>query len=90
VYGNNQGSEDINEYDTMIRDYIESEKDILKIDIHSEHQVIIYDLNGGIIRQIGLEGGSELFMPAILKPLIDRAEFLTLINGIYYYVCEKN
>lgn len=81
-----KGIDVIEEYEIIINNYSEIEKNI---GFPSVKQVIIYDSKGNITRQIDIKEDLELTIPAILKPVICNAEFLTKIDGVYYYMCNK-
>jgi hypothetical protein len=90
VYGGDEGTESINKYEVLIREYQASEENSPVIEVPSVNQVVIYDAKGHITRQADIKGEVELSTPAILKPVINKAVFLTKISGIYYYLYDKN
>jgi hypothetical protein len=87
AFGDEQGAGSTDEYEVMIHEYLESEKDTHEIEMAPGSQVIIFDLDGNVTRQVNIDEDIELSVPSILKPVIHKAEFLTRINGIYYYIC---
>ena len=77
------------DYEIMINNYIETSEIIEYTEFATTSQVIIYDSMGNITRQIDINEDLEFTTPAILKPVICNAEFLTKIDGNYYYMCNK-
>jgi len=75
------------DHEVLIGEYFENENQYT-LDWGVEMiQVIISDLEENEIRQIELEGnGLEMNPSKILRPVIDKAVFLTEIGGIYYYL----
>jgi len=89
VLGNDKGSNSAKDYEVIIKDYLEKEKNMESLVFPPLNQIVIYDSAGNITRQIEIEEAIDLATPAILKPVINKAEFLTEINGVYYYICDK-
>ena len=88
VYGDDKGTESINKYEVLIREYLALEENPEVVEFPSVNQVVIYDAKGHITRQADISGEVELSIPAILKPVINKAVFLTKINGVYYYLYD--
>jgi hypothetical protein len=84
-----KGLNSIEEYEIVLNNYLEIEKDIGSFDFLTVKQVVIYDCKGNITRQIDIKEDIEVTTPAILKPMICNSEFLTKIDGVYYYMCNK-
>jgi hypothetical protein len=76
-------------YEIMINNYNEMNDKIEDMGSVSLKQVVLYDSKGNITRQIDVKDDPEITTPRILKPLICNAEFLTTIDGVYYYICDK-
>jgi len=89
VDADDKGSHSTAEYEIIINNYYEIDKSVEKIAIPSMNQVVIYDSQGNITRRIEIDSELEISTPAILKPIIYNAEFLTKINGVYYYIYDK-
>ena len=88
VSANDEGFDSTDEYEFVYNNLLEIEKNAISIGISTMKQVIIYDSKGNIMRQIEIKEDPEIMTPAILKPLICNAEFLTKIDGTYYYRCN--
>jgi len=75
------------DHEALIAEYFENENQYTPDGAIEMVQVIISDLEGNVIRQIELKGNRLEMNPSkILRPLIDKAVFLTEIGGIYYYL----
>ncbi len=79
-----------NDFYSLVGEYLETEDYYENLESQTINTVIIYDTEGNVTRQIQLYEDIALSTPAILKPLISTSDFLTRINGISYYICNKN
>ena len=79
-----------NDFNFLVGEYLETEDYYENLENQTINTVIIYDTEGNVTRQIQLNEDIALSTPAILKPLISTSDFLTRINGFYYYICHKN
>jgi len=79
-----------NDFNFIVSEYLETEDYYENLENQTINKVIIYDADGNVTRQIELNEDIELSTPAILKPLICTSDFLTRINGVSYYLCNKN
>ena len=78
------------DYEFMISDYLETMNYYEKLESQTVNMVIIYNSDGNVTRQIEITEDIEISTPAILKPIINSSEFITCINGVSYYICNKN
>jgi hypothetical protein len=90
VYGDDKSTESIKKYDDLINEYYELVEDQENEEDLSTGKVIIYDINGQITRQANIKGEIVFSTPSILKPVINKAVFLTKINDTYYYLYDQN
>jgi len=90
VKADEKESNSSNDYEFIISDYLETENYYEKLEDQTANTVIIYDSNGNVTRQIELTEDIKISTPAILKPIICTSDFLTCINGVSYYTCNKN
>jgi len=74
----------------MISEYLETMNYYEKLETQTATMVIIYNSDGNITRQVQITEDIEISTPAILKPVINNSDFLTCINGVSYYICNKN
>jgi hypothetical protein len=79
-----------NDFNFIDSEYLEAEEYYENLENQTVDKVIIYDTDGNVTRQIQLTEDIELSTPAILKPLICTSDFLTRINGVSYYMFNKN
>ena len=78
------------DYEFMISEYLETLNYYEKLETQTVNKVIIYNSDGNVTRQIEITEDIEISTPAILKPIINTSDFLTCINGVSYYICNKN
>ena len=78
------------DYEFMISEYLETLNYYEKLETQTMNKVIIYNSDGNVTRQIEITEDIEISTPAILKPIINTSDFLTCINGVSYYICNKN
>jgi hypothetical protein len=90
TYGDDKQQETLNKYEVLISEYLSFDENTQRMENPSINQVVIADSNGNIYRQAEIKGDIELSTPDLLKPLINKAVFLTKINGFYYYLIDKN
>jgi len=90
VQADDKGTELSNDFSFIIDEYLEIEDYYKNLEKQIINKVIIYDADGSVTRQIEVTEDIDLFTPAILKPLICTSDFLTSINGVSYYLCNKN
>ena len=90
TYGDDKQQETLNKYEIMISEYLAFEENAQQMENPPINQVVIVDSNGHITRQTDIKGDIEISTPDMLKPLINKAVFLTKINGVYYYLFDKN
>ena len=83
-------TESLRDFNFIVSEYLETEDYYENLENQTINKVIIFDADGNVTRQIEVYEDIELSTPAILKPLICTSEFLTRINGVSYYLCNKN
>jgi hypothetical protein len=90
VKANEKETELSNDFHFLVSEYLETENYYENLESRTINTVIIYDTEGNVTRQIQLHEDIGFSTPAILKPLISTSDFLTSINGVSYYICNKN
>jgi hypothetical protein len=90
VKADDKGIGSSNDFNFTVSEYLEIENYYEDLESQTVSKVVIYDSEGNVTRQIEVNEDIALSTPAILKPLICTSDFLTKINGVSYYICEKN
>ncbi len=90
VRADEKETEASNDFNYLVSEFLEAEDYYKNLECQTINTVIIYDNDGNVTRQIQLYEDIEHNTPAILKPLISTSDFLTSINGVSYYICNKN
>ena len=90
VKADDKNLESSNDFSFEVSEYLEIESYYEDLESQEVSKVIIYDAEGNVTRQVELNEDIAFDTPAILKPLICTSDFLTKINGVSYYICNKN
>lgn len=86
VHADDSGLGKKEKVDALVREYLESEPDLYADDSSTPVQIIIYDVKGNIRRQVETYRDIEFDTPSILRPVLRNADFITKIEGVYYYL----